>query len=129
VSAPDRAARVAALRTVLDIAERYPEIPEPAIGTSPGGANVWWFLTQDAPRQMALLEEALAAAGCELAGGARKAKRGDCYLYELEGVLGGYTVAVLTPAENVAESKVATTVTEAVEWVRKPAAPESGDGE
>ena len=120
----ERAARIAALRSVLDIAERYPDIPLPEISTY-GSDNINWYLPgQNAARRMAFLERVL---DCELTPGTRRS--GDRDLYELKGTLGGLTVTVSAPALLVAERKVTGTRTvEDVEWIRKLADPESGDG-
>jgi hypothetical protein len=128
VSAPDRAAWLAAIREALGIAEAHPGIPLPEINTSaysPGNVT-WWLRGDDAARDMATLEAALASSGCVLAASTRQLNGTD--RYELRGTLRGLTVAVSAPAVLVAEQKVTGTRTEnVVEWVRRTGGPENGE--
>ena len=132
MSAPGRAAWFAAVREALGIAEAHPGIPLPEINTSvysPGNVT-WWLRGEDAARDMATLEAALASSGCELTASARELNGTD--RYELRGTLGGLTVVVSALAELVAEKRVTGTRMEpvaVVEWERRPAdeAPESGE--
>lgn len=119
----DRAARIAALRAVLTLAEDHPEIPLPEISTY-SRSNISWYLpSRDAAWQMGRLEQVL---DCELTASASRI--GDRDRYELKGTLGGLTVMISAPAELVAERRVTGTRTvEDVDWVRLPADPESGD--
>lgn len=125
MSAQDRAARIAALKAVLAITEKYPDIPLPEISTYSSDNVYWGLYGAESARRMALLEQALE---CELTASARKS--GDRYRYELKGTLGDLAVTVSAPADLVAERKVTGSHTvEDVDWVRLPveAGPESED--
>ena len=117
----DRAAWIAAFRTVLDIAEAHPDIRLPYI-TTVGNVEVDWYLWPDAnyrepgraARDMATLEQAIP---CKLTG--RISERGD--RYELAGTLGGIAVKVTATAGEVAEYTVTgQEVIEHRDWIRRP---------
>jgi hypothetical protein len=120
VSAPDRAAWIAAVRKVLDILEADPLLPLPFVNLG----QVRWTLYGDraTPQKLAALEKALP---CEFTGGMSVSTRD---FYELRGEIGGVGIVIEAWAEFVAKRTVTGTRTvEDVEWVRLPAEPESGE--
>lgn len=118
MTAPDRAERIAALRTVLAIAEAHPEIPLPDIATYSSSAIFWSLRGDHAARHMAVLEEALP---CGLTVHIERRAVSSDDRYELKGTIGGYTVTVSAPAPVVAEKRViGTRQVEDIDWARKP---------
>jgi hypothetical protein len=113
MSAPDRAAFLAACRTVLDVAEADESLPLPTLTSS----RIRFSLYGAWPvRLMAALEAALP---CEFTGGTDP-EHPDEYL--LSGEIGGVPVQVVAFATDVAERKITgITTVETVEWVRLPA--------
>jgi hypothetical protein len=121
VTAPGRAARIAAIRTVLDIAGQHPEIRFPDIESvtilSRYAAD-WWLSGDHAAEHMAALEAALP---CELHGSVDAGATRADDRWVLEGVLdGGFKVKVSAPALLVADCTVTTEQVEHREWARKP---------
>jgi hypothetical protein len=126
MSAPDRAARIADARTLLDILEADESLPLPgelkhlgfyfrADGPTPAGAR----------RQLAVLESAIPAAF--EAGHADP----DGSEWIVDGVMpGGVKVKLRAWTRHVAEEVTTTRQAEVTEWVRLPVqdeAPESGE--
>lgn len=126
----ERAARIAARKAVIEIAEWYPEVPLPEITTyrADGWTADWYFYGAQSARRMALVEEDLRNRGCALSASSRRS--GDTDRYELKGSLGDLAVTVSAPAALVAARKVTGTRTEEiVDWVRLPVEPGPESGE
>lgn len=124
MSAPDRAAWIAALKDILAMLDADPGIPMASIMSSLNQVEWWLSPGDETARMMARIEAALP---CEMTGAIDPK---DATYYRLSGDLHGVPVRVIARADHVAERTVTGTVTtEVVEWTRKPVEPETAEGE
>ena len=113
MTAPDRAAVIAAWRAVLDAIEPHESLPLPVFGSNQA---IFHLYGEVAPGEMAALEAALP---CEFTASASVDAAHPWF--RLTGEIGGVRVIITAPAEAVAERKVTgQTVEDVVKWVRKP---------
>lgn len=115
MSAPGRAALLAAYQYAIDVAKADGRVPLPVLGA---GRVTFWVPAENAPAVLAALEGAYPAEFT--------AYWGEKTL-DLRGEYAGVPVIISAHAEDVAERKVTGTrmaPVEVVEWVRLPAGPE-----